>query len=39
MQLPFFCGADRDRTGDLVNAIHALSQTELQPRVKQKEKR
>src|SRR5512135_53439 len=24
-------GADRDRTGDLLNAIQALSQTELQP--------
>ena len=25
------CGADQDRTGDLLNAIQALSQTELQP--------
>ena len=24
-------GADRDRTGDLLNAIQALSRTELQP--------
>jgi hypothetical protein len=26
-----FGGADRDRTDDLLNAIQALSQTELQP--------
>jgi hypothetical protein len=26
-----FGGADQDRTGDLLNAIQALSQTELQP--------
>ena len=25
------CGADRDRTGDLVNAIHALSQLSYSP--------
>ena len=25
------CGADRDRTDDLMTASHALSQTELQP--------
>ena len=28
----FFCGAGRDRTGDLLVANQALSQTELQPR-------
>ena len=27
-------GADQDRTGDLLNAIQALSQTELQPHEK-----
>ena len=30
--LNFFCGAGRDRTGDLLVANQALSQTELQPR-------
>ncbi len=29
--LGFIGGAERDRTADLLNAIQALSQTELQP--------
>jgi hypothetical protein len=29
--LDFVGGAERDRTADLLNAIQALSQTELQP--------
>ncbi len=29
-------GADRDRTGDLLSAIQALSQTELQPHARRR---
>ena len=31
---PFICGAKRDRTADLLNAIQALSQLSYSPKIK-----